>query len=236
LEGHLLAAYLRRGDDPEVPLEMPFIALLASGGHTAIYEVADVGDITLLGQTRDDAAGEAFDKVAKVLGLGYPGGPIVDRLAAKGDPNRITLPTPMVGNKSIEFSFSGLKTAVAQHVRQHGVPQDEQTIADMCASFQRVAVTALVAKSIAACEQRRIPRLVLTGGVAANKGLRAHAKTECEKHGVQLHVPPFASCTDNAAMIAYAGARRLARGERSELDIMAFSRDPGVRRGKILQV
>jgi len=213
---------------------MPFIALLASGGHTAIYEVHDDRNIEQLGQTRDDAAGEAFDKVAKLLGLGYPGGPVIDRLAEKGDPHAIPFPIPMPSRKSLEFSFSGLKTAVAHHVKTRGVPEDEAGLANLCASFQRSVVESLVKKSIAACHARKVPRLVLGGGVAANQGLRARARDACDAEGVELFIPPLASCTDNAAMIAYAGARRLAHGEEDDLRLQAFSRDPGFRRGKVL--
>ncbi len=232
LEGHLLAVYLRRGDAREPP-EMPYVALLASGGHTALYEVRAFDDIEQLGQTRDDAAGEAFDKAAKLLGLGYPGGPLVDRLAAGGDPSAIPLPSPMAARTSLDFSFSGLKTALAHHVRDHGVPRTEAGLADLCASFQRAVTESLVKKSLAACEARGVRRLVLTGGVAANRGLRERAAAACESRGVALHVPPVASCTDNAAMIAFAGARRLARGERAGIELAPYSRAHGVRRGKI---
>jgi N6-L-threonylcarbamoyladenine synthase len=226
LVGHLLAVYLRRGEEPPVELPMPYVALLASGGHTALYRVDGPSSITQLGETRDDAAGEAFDKVAKLLGLGYPGGPIVDRLAAQGDARAVPLPRPMHGKHGLAFSFSGLKTAVAQHVHKHGIPREPQAQADLCASFQRAAVGSLVDKSLAACEREGVPRLVLGGGVAANRGLRAHAAERCAKAGVSLHVPPFASCTDNAAMIAYAGALRLAAGERDTLELSVFSRSP----------
>jgi len=234
LDGHLLAVYLQReGDDAAPPPEMPYVALLASGGHTALYEVRSEEEILLLGQTRDDAAGECFDKAAKLLGLGYPGGPVVDRLAAKGDPSAIDFPLPMPSRKSIDFSFSGLKTAVAHHVKKHGVPKAEAARADVCASFQRAVVESLVRKSLRACEVTGVPRLVLTGGVAANRGLRARAASAAAEVDVSVHVPPFASCTDNAAMIAYAGARRLVRGERDDLSISPFSRAPGYKRGKI---
>ncbi|MDB4975042.1 MAG: TsaD/Kae1/Qri7 protein required for threonylcarbamoyladenosine t(6)A37 formation in tRNA [Myxococcaceae bacterium] len=230
LVGHLLAVYLRHTPEaPEVTLPMPYIALLASGGHTALYRVDSPSDIAQLGETRDDAAGEAFDKVAKLLGLGYPGGPIVDRLAAQGDPKAVSLPLPMRNKHGLEFSFSGLKTAVATHVRKHGVPKDERTQADLCASFQRAVVTSLVDKSLTACAREGVPRLVLGGGVAANRGLRALASARCQKAGVDLYVPSLASCTDNAAMIAYAGAQRLVRGERDTLDLSVFSRSPILR-------
>jgi N6-L-threonylcarbamoyladenine synthase len=205
---------------------MPYVALLASGGHTALYRVDSPGDIKQLGETRDDAAGEAFDKVAKLIGLGYPGGPIVDKLAALGDPKSVKLPLPMRNKHGLEFSFSGLKTAVAQHVHKHGVPQTEQQQADLCASFQRAVVRSLVDKSLAACASEGVSRLVLGGGVAANRGLRTLAAERCQAVGVQLFVPPIKSCTDNAAMIAYAGAQRLIRGERDTLDLSVFSRSP----------
>ncbi|HEX2675291.1 MAG TPA: tRNA (adenosine(37)-N6)-threonylcarbamoyltransferase complex transferase subunit TsaD [Polyangiales bacterium] len=224
LVGHLLAVCLRRSPDTAVP-EYPFIALLVSGGHTALYEVRSPFDIEQLGQTRDDAAGEAFDKVAKVLGLGYPGGPRVDKLAAQGDASRFPLPKPLASKKHLEFSFSGLKTAVAQRIAQEG-PLSEERIADVCASFQRNVVEVLVQKSLVACEQRGVPRLVITGGVAANRGLRARAEQAGKAAGVAVFVPPFASCTDNAAMIAYAGAQRLARGDDDGPALEVFSRSP----------
>ncbi|GAB5542559.1 MAG: tRNA (adenosine(37)-N6)-threonylcarbamoyltransferase complex transferase subunit TsaD [Sandaracinaceae bacterium] len=232
LVGHLFAVYLRRGEgDPPQPT-LPYVALLVSGGHTAIYEVTAPGEAHILGQTRDDAAGEAFDKVAKLLGLGYPGGPVVDRLAASGDPRAIELPIPMASRRTLDFSFSGLKTAVARHVEAHGVPEDEAGMADLCASFQRSVTRVLARKAVHACVQRGIPRLVLGGGVAANRGLRETTRRLAAKHDVALFVPPLASCTDNAAMIAYAGALRLAAGERDDLTLSAYSRSPDVRRGK----
>lgn len=224
LLGHLFAIYLcSPGQNASVP-DVPFVALLVSGGHTALYEVQDVRKVTLLGQTRDDAAGEAYDKVAKMLGLGYPGGPIIDKLAQQGDAQAIALPRPMVQTSAIEFSFSGLKTAVAQHLRVHGMPRTDRALADLCASFQRAVVEVLVNKSLAALDQRGIDRLVLTGGVAANRGLRAEAQAACENRGAKLYVPPLKYCTDNAAMIAYAGGQLLERGERAGTDAAAFSR------------
>ena len=147
LDGHLFAIYLRRpGKDPEPTPSMPYIGLLVSGGHTALYRVESFDDIALIAQTRDDAAGEAFDKAAKLLGLGYPGGPIIDKLAARGDATAVSFPLPMASRKTLDFSFSGLKTALARHVQKHGVPGDEQTLADLCASFQGVIVESLVRK------------------------------------------------------------------------------------------
>jgi N6-L-threonylcarbamoyladenine synthase len=233
LVAHLLAVFLRRGPGDAAPPAFPFVALLASGGHTAVYEVRSPTDVELLGQTRDDAAGEAFDKVAKLLGLGYPGGPVVDRLARRGDPRAFPLPQPRIGRRgSLELSFSGLKTAVAQHVARHGVPQGEQALADFCASFQHVVVRSLVDTALAACAQRGCSRLVLAGGVAANRGLRERAATEGAARGVEVFVPPPASCTDNGAMIAYAGAMRLQAGLRDDLDLAVYGRSPDVRRGR----
>ncbi|MFW6023192.1 MAG: tRNA (adenosine(37)-N6)-threonylcarbamoyltransferase complex transferase subunit TsaD, partial [Myxococcota bacterium] len=233
LDGHLLSVFLRWEESAEPP-PTPFVALLASGGHTALYRVAGHRDVTLLGQTRDDAAGEAFDKVAKLLGLGYPGGPVVDRRAAEGDPRAIELPTPMVGHETLDFSFAGLKTALAHRVRNAGAPATEAALNDICASFQRAAVEVLVQKSLDACAREGVDHLVLTGGVAANRGLRARARELSEARGLTLHVPPFRSCTDNAAMIAYAGARRLIDGDRDDYDLRAYSRDPGWRRGRVV--
>jgi N6-L-threonylcarbamoyladenine synthase len=226
LIGHLLSAFLRRAGEPHSAPEFPFIALLVSGGHTALYEVRSAADVEQLGQTRDDAAGEAFDKVAKLLQLGYPGGPRIDRLASLGTPGSVVLPHPLRRRDSLEFSFSGLKTAVAQHLVKHGAPETEQALADLCASFQQVVIEILVEKCLAACALRGVQRLVIAGGVAANRGLRAHAQTRCVERGIALFVPPARSCTDNAAMIAYAGACRLVRGEDDGLGLDVFSRSP----------
>jgi N6-L-threonylcarbamoyladenine synthase len=227
LLGHLLAVYLRRDESQVVSApSFPFVALLASGGHTALYRVDDVERVERLGATRDDAAGEAFDKVAKLLGLGYPGGPVIDKLAAQGDPEAVPLPLPMRNKQSLEFSFSGLKTAVAQHVAKHGRPQTDQARADLCASFQRVVVASLVHKSVEACRRHKVSRLVLAGGVAANRGLRAAAQQACAKQGIALYVPPLSSCTDNAAMIAYTGAQKLLRGQRDGLELNVYSSSP----------
>lgn len=226
LVGHLLAAFLRRTSEPADVPSFPFIALLVSGGHTALYEVRSPHELEQLGQTRDDAAGEAFDKVAKLLGLGYPGGPRVDRLASSGDPTRVALPRPMAGRKQLEFSFSGLKTAVAQYVAAQDAALDDAHMADVCAAFQHKVVSVLVDKALLACEQRGVASLVLTGGVAANRGLRERARQSCDARGISLHVPAFASCTDNAAMIAYAGAQRLLTGADDGLGLSVFSRSP----------
>jgi N6-L-threonylcarbamoyladenine synthase len=216
LVGHLLAVFLRFPDLPQTPLpEYPFVALLASGGHTALYrvEAPELPRIRELGATRDDAAGEAFDKVAKLLGLGYPGGPVIDRLAREGDPASIELSRPMRRKDSLEFSFSGLKTSVLRWVSEHGRPNDDQTLRNLCAAFQRRVVDTLVAKAVRAARQESVGTLVLAGGVAANRELRERAAEAAARHDIRLVVPAFRACTDNAAMIAYAGHERLARGE-----------------------
>jgi N6-L-threonylcarbamoyladenine synthase len=226
LVGHLLAVFLERPETRSAKPTFPFVALLASGGHTAIYRVDSprAVDIRELGATRDDAAGEAFDKVAKVLGLGYPGGPIVDRLAAEGDPSRMKIPAPMARRDSLEFSFSGIKSFVARQVSEHGRPSDPAHVADFCAAFQRAVVRSLVTKTVRAARIEGVAAVVLAGGVAANLGLRATAAEACEEAGLALFVPPISSCTDNAAMIAYAGALRLAQGEHDDLDFAVSTR------------
>ncbi len=205
LDGHLLACHLRHDDDAPIGPEYPYVALLVSGGHTALYRVDAPDDIALLGQTRDDAAGEAFDKAAKLLGLGYPGGPVIDRLAKVGDATAFELPRPMLHRDDHDFSFSGLKTAVARAVETHEGPMDEATQADLAASLQAAIVEVLAKKAVRCCVREGVSRLVLGGGVAANRGLRARAAELCEKKGFELFVPPIRACTDNAAMIAYAG-------------------------------
>jgi N6-L-threonylcarbamoyladenine synthase len=206
LEGHLLSPFLSAD-----PPAFPFVALLVSGGHTQLLHVADVGRYTLLGDTIDDAAGEAFDKSAKLLGLGYPGGPALARLADFGDPTAYALPRPLLQRDSLDFSFAGLKTAV----RTHAARLDstcEQARADLAASTQEAIVDVLVRKSIAALDATGCARLVVAGGVGANAELRARLRRECEKRDARLHFPELALCTDNGAMIALAAAMRLERG------------------------
>lgn len=230
LVGHLLAVFLKRSSKEASPSPSsssrpayPFIALLASGGHTAIYRAdgPSLSQIRELGATRDDAAGEAFDKVAKLLGLGYPGGPVVDRLAAQGDAARgremFKLPSPMAQRESLEFSFSGIKTAISRQIAALPSRPEGQDLFDLCAAFQSIVVGTLVSKTVRAARLEKLGRVVLAGGVAANRGLRAKMADECKRRGIDVFVPPLASCTDNAAMIAYAGALRLAAGDRDEL-------------------
>jgi N6-L-threonylcarbamoyladenine synthase len=224
LVGHLSAVFLRRREDSPEPPQYPFVALLASGGHTALYRVdgPTAGDVRELGATRDDAAGEAFDKVAKILGLGYPGGPIIDRMSARGDPSAVPLTLPMAHTRSFEMSFSGIKTQVAGLVREHP-PSGEQSICDLCASFQAAVTSVLSRKLIAAARAERVRTIVLGGGVAANSELRRRTTALAAEHGLVAVLPELASCTDNAAMIAYAGLARLRAGERDGYDLVATS-------------
>lgn len=224
LVGHLLAVFLNReNDDNRTRPAFPFVALIASGGHSAIYKVdgPTPDRITELGATRDDAAGEAFDKVGKLLGLGYPGGPIIDRLAKKGDASRTPLTIPMIHSKTFEFSFSGLKTQIATHVRDHGVPSTENELADLCAAFQDAATRVLSEKVVRAANECGVKDVVIGGGVAANRELRERVTRLAEQSGIRAHVPDLASCTDNAAMIALAGAFALNEGRRDSFDLLA---------------
>jgi len=216
LIGHLLAVFLDfPGKDCPPPPQFPFIGLVASGGHTAIYRVGGPTheSIVELGATRDDAAGEAYDKIAKLLGLGYPGGPIIDQLAQEGDPYKIELSTPMKNRKSLEFSFSGLKTQVARWVQKNGLPKNDDTLRNLCAAFQRIVVDTLIEKSIAAAKMEKITTIALAGGVSANSELRGRGRELCKNAEIDLIVPHFSACTDNAAMIAYAGSFQALRGE-----------------------
>ncbi len=215
LEGHLLAARLLE-DAPEPP----FLGLIVSGGHTSFYEVQDYGRYRLVGSTRDDAAGEAYDKTARILGLPYPGGLPIDQLAQKGNPEAIRFPRALPQHDSFDMSFSGLKTSVLNHVRKHGVPQG-QALADLCASFQEAVADVLSKKFVAAARQLGLERMVLSGGVAANSRLRALCLERAQERGLKLYLPPVRLCTDNGAMVAAAGYEAYRRGLRGDFRLAA---------------
>jgi N6-L-threonylcarbamoyladenine synthase len=231
LAGHLAAVFLQDGDPQGVPQAsrdntppFPHLALLVSGGHTALIRVDEPGKTSLLGATRDDAAGEAFDKVGKLLGLGYPGGVAIDRLAATGNPRAVELPRALPSRDDLDFSFSGLKTAVATRLAKTGVPEGV-ALANFCASFQSAVVDVLVRKSRRALVREGLDALVVCGGVAANRGLRAALAEAARADGFGLFIPPPKRCTDNAAMIAAEGSALFLRGKRSGLDLAV---DPGL--------
>jgi N6-L-threonylcarbamoyladenine synthase len=207
LEGHLLSPFLSAD-----PPQFPFIALLVSGGHTQLMRVDDVGRYTLLGETIDDAAGEAFDKSAKLLGLGYPGGPALSALARQGRADAFALPRPLLHKPNLDFSFAGLKTAVAVRLAQLGAAPTVQQRADMAASVQAAIVDVLCAKSLRALQASGLQRLVVAGGVGANASLRQRLDADCRRIGARVHYPEPALCTDNGAMIALAAAMRWQRG------------------------
>jgi N6-L-threonylcarbamoyladenine synthase len=214
LEAHLNAIRL---EQPDLP--WPQLGLVVSGGHTSLYRVEGVGLITLLGRTLDDAAGEAFDKVAKILALGYPGGISIEQAAQGGDPKALAFPRPMPG-KNPNFSFSGLKTAAAVRVKQQGVPEG-QALADFAASFQEAVVDTLVKKTVAAAQREHLSRIVVAGGVAANRRLREGMAVRAQQAGLAVHFPSVALCTDNAAMVAALAHAYLAAGRDDGLTLDA---------------
>ncbi|NJR69914.1 MAG: tRNA (adenosine(37)-N6)-threonylcarbamoyltransferase complex transferase subunit TsaD [Synechococcales cyanobacterium CRU_2_2] len=225
LEGHICASYL---EQPQ--LQPPFLCLLVSGGHTSLIHVQDQGVYKTLGQTRDDAAGEAFDKVARLMGLGYPGGPVIDRLAQTGDPTAFVLPEgkislPQGGYHPYDSSFSGLKTAMLR-LTERLAQSGPLPTADLAASFQAAVAKALSNRAIACAQDFGLKTIAVGGGVAANSGLRALLSTEAAKRNIQVLLPPLGLCTDNAAMIACAAAEHLARGRVSSLKLGVQSRMP----------
>lgn len=218
LEGHLLSVFLESRSP-----EFPFLSLVVSGGHTSLYLAEDYGRYLELGRTRDDAAGEAYDKVSKLLGLGYPGGPVIDRLAEKGDPEAIDFPRAYLP-ESFDFSFSGLKTAVLQFLRkenllEHPLSPDSELLHDIAASFQAAVVDVLVRKTEWAVKRKWIKRVTISGGVSANSGLRKKMLEMGREKGAEVFVPSVSLCTDNAAMIAAAGYHRFLKKEFAGLDL-----------------
>jgi N6-L-threonylcarbamoyladenine synthase len=215
-EGHILAVHIEYPD-----IGYPYVAILVSGGHTALYHVKDLGEYRMLGQTRDDAAGEAYDKVAKLMGLEYPGGPVIDSLAQHGNPESVNFPRGHL--EGFDFSFSGLKTAVRNHVAffmsKDGGFDPALKKADIAASFQAAVVDTLIEKTMLAASETSVERIVVAGGVAANSLLRKRMREETEKRKISLYLPGMFYCIDNAAMIALAGYLHFRRGERSSLDL-----------------
>ncbi|AVO42469.1 tRNA (adenosine(37)-N6)-threonylcarbamoyltransferase complex transferase subunit TsaD [Simplicispira suum] len=220
LEGHLLSPFLSAD-----PPEFPFVALLVSGGHTQLMRVDGVGQYVLLGETIDDAAGEAFDKSAKLMGLGYPGGPALSRLAEQGDPKAFKLPRPLLHSGNLDFSFAGLKTAVMTQAKKLGDDLPARK-ADLAASTEAAIVEVLVKKSLAALVQTGLQRLVVAGGVGANRHLREQLNAACAARGVRVHYPELHLCTDNGAMIALAAAMRLQSGVAEATRSYAFDVKP----------
>jgi N6-L-threonylcarbamoyladenine synthase len=228
LEGHLLSPFLSAD-----PPEFPFVALLVSGGHTQLMRVEGVGCYKLLGDTIDDAAGEAFDKSAKLLGLGYPGGPALSRLAESGNSEAYKLPRPLLKSGNLDFSFAGLKTAVMVQARKLALAQGSivealpaYLLADLAASTQAAIVEVLVKKSLAALAQTNLTSLVVAGGVGANRRLREQLNSECANRKVRVHYPELHLCTDNGAMIAMAAAMRLQSGQQAASEVYAFDVKP----------
>ncbi|OPX20268.1 MAG: tRNA (adenosine(37)-N6)-threonylcarbamoyltransferase complex transferase subunit TsaD [Desulfobacca sp. 4484_104] len=222
LKAHILAAYLEAS-----PPVFPYVALVVSGGHSNLYFVRSFQDMQLLGRSRDDAAGEAFDKVAKLMDLGYPGGVAIEALAAPGDPTAFQLPRPRIEQEPLTFSFSGLKTAVAYLLKKNPEirhPDHRPGPADLAASFQEAVVDSLVSRALLAVEQTHSSRLVVAGGVAANRRLRQELQAQTEAAGIELSIPSPQRCTDNAAMVAALGYHLLQAGERLDLSGDVFAR------------
>jgi N6-L-threonylcarbamoyladenine synthase len=220
IEGHILAVHL------EQEVAFPYLALAVSGGHSHLFRVDGIGKYQLLGRTIDDAAGEAFDKVAKMLGLPYPGGPVIDRLAAKGDPSKVRFPRPMLKKPNLDFSFSGMKTSVLNYIESLDGRPDEQTVADIAASFQEAAVDVLLQKTLRAARQEVLSRIVVAGGVACNSGLRREFQSACQREKLDVYFPSPLLCSDNAAMLSVAADFYLEQGACSPADLNAVSNWP----------
>ena len=219
LEAHIYSLFLT---DPVPPF--PFIALVVSGGHTNIYHVTSPDHFELLGQTRDDAAGEAFDKVSKLMGLGYPGGPVIEKIAKTKDPGGIAFPRTLLDKNSLDFSFSGLKSAVARYVQEHHVQEMDEK-AQVAASFQQAVIDVIATKLIRAAKFKRCHHIGITGGVSANTTLVKQVRVAASKHGIDTFSPPKALCGDNAAMVAARGHTMIIKGHACELSHDVFSRD-----------
>jgi N6-L-threonylcarbamoyladenine synthase len=215
MEGHILAPLLEQ----EIPF--PYLALAVSGGHTHLYRVDGIGRYRTLGRTLDDAAGEAFDKAAKLLGLGYPGGALIDRLAAEGDPRAIDFPRPLLNRDNLDFSFSGIKTALLYYVRAQNGPIEGQHLKDVAASFQQAIVEVLRSKAVRAARKHGLSRIVVAGGVACNHGLRQAMKAVSEQENLEVFFPAPLLCADNAAMLAVAGDAYLEKGLAADLTLNA---------------
>lgn len=216
IEGHISANYVENPD-----LQPPFACLVVSGGHTHLVLVKDYGEFEIIGRTRDDAAGEAFDKVARAVGLGYPGGPKVDKASRGGDPHAIAFPRGEVAGNPYDFTFSGIKSAVLNHINKAQMKGEEIHVADLCASFQEAVVDSLASRALRLCQERGIDKLAIAGGVASNTQLRTRLSEECEKRGIRFFRPSPVLCTDNAAMIGCAAYYEYLKGSVSGLDLNA---------------
>jgi N6-L-threonylcarbamoyladenine synthase len=216
IEGHICANFIEHKD-----LEPPFLCLVVSGGHTHLVMMKDYGEFEIIGRTRDDAAGEAFDKVARAIGLGYPGGPKIDRVAKEGDPHAIVFPQAHIEGSPYDFSFSGLKSAVLNYLNHAQMTGQEIKPADLAASFQNAVVEALVSRVMMAAKEYKVDRLVMAGGVASNSSLRENMRNACEERGYQMYCPSPALCTDNAAMIGAAAYYEYRKGVRAGWDLNA---------------
>lgn len=224
IEGHISANFIEHPD-----LQPPFLSLVVSGGHTHLVNVKDYGEVEVLGRTRDDAAGEAFDKVARAIGLGYPGGPKIDKVAKEGNPEAIKFPRAKVNGSELDFSFSGLKSAVLNYINTCEMKGEEINVPDVAASFQKAVVDVLTEHAISATLERGADKIALAGGVASNSALRASLQKACDENNIKLYVPSPIYCTDNAAMIGVAGYYEFMKGVRSDMTLNAV---PGLKLGE----
>lgn len=218
IEGHIFANYINSND-----IKTPFIALVVSGGHTSLIISYELGIYESIGKTRDDAAGEVFDKIAKYLDLGYPGGPVIEKLAKKGDKNAINFPRPLFKNTTFDFSFSGLKTSVIYYAKEIKGKRKTLEKENICASFQQAVVETLVKKTLSAADKHDICRILIGGGVAANESLRRELKEKAARKGITVYYPPKEFCTDNAAMIAVAGYYKIKKGYSDSFDLDVYT-------------